>query len=300
MEKKLLSGYYAALLTPFHDGGGINAGSLGALVDHVISTGLDGLYVGGSTGEAFLMQPEERKTLLRQTAEAAGGRTMLIAHVGDINQRLSLDLIETAVEAGYDAVSAVPPFYYGFSFAEIKAHYQALASASDLPFLVYNFPALSGVRFSTGQLAELMSLPNVVGVKNTCSDHYALERLRREMPDKTILNGFDETLLAGLALGADGGVGSTYNVQADKVLALASAYAKGNVERARGIQVQMNKLIDVLVTHGVNSSLKYLLELRGIPMGSCRAPIAPLGTEAKKALEAAAERLLGEPAEVEV
>ena len=202
---KKLSGYYAALLTPFSpDFSRIDEAALGDLIDHLSGTGLDGLYIGGSTGEAFLMSADERKRLLEVCAQATERRMTLVAHVGDINPRLCLDLIETAEREGYDAVSAVPPFYYGFSFQEISAHYETLASSSDLPFLVYNFPALSGVKFTTGQLAELMNLPNVVGVKNTCSDHYALEQLRSMSPGKTILNGFDETLLAGLALGADG------------------------------------------------------------------------------------------------
>jgi N-acetylneuraminate lyase len=290
-----LSGYYAALLTPFTaDGAGISTDVLGQLVRRNIDSGLTGLYVGGSTGEAFLMSPDERKQVFAAAAEAAAGDCVLIAHVGDVNPAVSGELARYVETLGYDAASAVPPFYYGYGFAELRAHYTWLAGQTGLPFLIYNFPALSGVRLKPRELAELMDLPNVVGVKNTCADHYAFEQLRRMAPGKTLLNGFDETLLAGLSLGADGAIGSTFNVQGDKVVRLARAFGAGDMAAARAVQAEMNGLIDVVVAHGVFPSLKYLLELGGLPMGACRAPFLPLSEVARTALDRAAESFLPE------
>ena len=114
-----------------------------------------------------------------------------------------------AVDAGYDAISAIPPFYFGFSFEELKAFYRKLAGATDLPFVIYNFPALTGVTMSAAQITELLELPGVAALKNTAPDYYVLEQLRRANPDKLLFNGYDQTMLAGLTLGADGGIGST-------------------------------------------------------------------------------------------
>jgi N-acetylneuraminate lyase len=288
-----LSGYYAALLTPFTvDGAAISTDVLGQLVRRNIESGLTGLYVGGSTGEAFLMSSAERRQVLAAAAEAASGDCVLIAHVGDVNPAVSGELARFAATLGYDAVSAVPPFYYGYGFAEIRAHYAWLAERTELPFLIYNFPALSGVRLKPVELAELMDLPNVVGVKNTCADHYAFEQLRRMAPGKTLLSGYDETLLAGLSLGADGAIGSTFNIQGEKVVRLAQAFAAGDMPAARAVQAEMNGLIDVVVAHGVFPSLKYLLELGGLKMGACRPPFLPLSDAARTALERAADRFL--------
>ena len=283
---KSLAGYHAALPTPLTpDGSMVADDALGQLVRRNLESGLTGLYVGGSTSEAFLLSEEERLRVLALAAEAAGGAGVLIAHVGDINPQVSLRLAREARRLGYHAVSAVPPFYFGYRFDEIEAHYRALAGATDLPFLIYNFPALSGVRFRPEQLALLLAIENVVGLKNTCADHHALERLRRLAPETMIFNGFDETLLAGLSLGADGGIGSTYNLHAGRVLALAQAHAAGDMDTARDLQGRINALIDVLLVHGVFPSLKYLLELSGIPMGPCRAPFLPLSASAKTELE---------------
>lgn len=288
-----LSGYYAALLTPFTaDSGAVATDVLGQLVRRNIGSGLTGLYVGGSTGEAFLMSIAERKEVFAAAAEAAAGDCVMIAHVGDVNPAVSEELAKYVETLGYDAVSAVPPFYYRYGFAELRAHYERLAGRTGLPFVIYNFPALSGVRLKPAELAELMDLPNVVGVKNTCDDHYAFEQLRRLAPDKTLLNGFDETLLAGLSLGADGAIGSTFNVQGEKVMRLAKAFAAGDMAGARAAQAEMNGLIDVVVAHGVFPSLKYLLELDGLKMGACRPPFLPLSESARAALERAAGEFL--------
>lgn len=285
-------GLYAALLTPFDDSGeAVNTDALGQLVERNLDDGLDGLYVAGSSGEAFLMSEAEREQVLAATAEAAAGRGALIAHVGDINPSVSRRLARAAQRYGYDAFSAVPPFYYEFGFSEIAAHYERLATAADIPFLVYNFPALSGVTMTSEQLAHLLALPNVVGVKNTCSDYFAFEQLRRRCPDALLYNGFDETLLAGLCLGADGGIGSTYNLMATGFVALAQAHHRGDTEAARAIQADINRVIDVIAAHGVFGSLKFLLSREGIAMGPCRPPFQPLERPAMRSLEEAYGRL---------
>ncbi len=288
-----LKGCFAALPTPFASAGGqIAETPLQDLVARNLDAGLTGLYVGGSAGEAFLMSAEEREAVLRATAESAGGRGKLIAHVGDPNPQVSVQLARFAADQGYDAISAVSPFYYRYSIEEIAAHYAWLAGQTDLPFVIYNFPDLSGVRWSVADLARLLDLPGIVGVKNTCNDLFAFEMLRRRVPEKVLLHGFDETLLAGLSLGADGGIGSTYNLQPERILALAEAYRNGRVEEARAHQAAANELIGEMISVGVLPSLKYLLSRQGIPMGDCRRPFAPLSDLDRRKLDAAAEKHL--------
>ncbi len=292
-----IAGLHAALPTPFTaDGASLAETAFADLVRRNIDAGLDGLYVGGSTGESFLMSPQERARSYAVVAEAAAGDCALIAHVGDVNPAVSLHLAKEAARLGYHAVSAVPPFYFGYTFAELKAHYATLAAATDLPFIIYNIPKLTGVTLSTAQLVELMSLPNVVGVKNTASDYYAFEQIRRAAPDKILLNGFDETLLAGYAMGGDGGIGSTYNVQPGQVLKLRDAHADGDMDTARAVQGEINGLIDAIVAARVFPAIKYILELQGLPVGPCRAPFLPLSAAEKKGLDEAVATYLSEPA----
>ena len=125
-----LRGVMAALLTPFDGQQKLDKESLRRLVRFNLSQGIDGLYVGGSTGEAFVQSGAERQQVLEIVAEEAKGKMTLIAHVGCVSTLESQQLAEAAHSYGYDAVSAVTPFYYPFSFEEHCAHYQAIIDSA--------------------------------------------------------------------------------------------------------------------------------------------------------------------------
>ena len=141
-----LRGVMAALLTPFTQQQMLDTESLRRLVQFNIEQGIDGLYVGGSTGEAFVQSLSEREQVMEIVAEEAKGKITLIAHVGCVSTAESQRLATAAARFGFDAVSAVTPFYYPFSFEEHCDHYRAIIDSADgLPMVVYNIPALSGV-----------------------------------------------------------------------------------------------------------------------------------------------------------
>ena len=288
-----LKGYFAALPTPFNSGDyKIAEKPLGDLVERNIESGLDGLYIGGSTGETFLMSVTERETVFRYVAEVADKRTTLIAQVGDPNPAVCARLAKTAATLGFDAISALPPFYYSYNITEITRHYSWLAGQTDLPFVIYNIPSLSGVKWSVKELGQLLELPGIIGVKNTCNDLYAFEQLRRMSPHSILWHGFDETLLSGLAMGADGGIGSTYNIQATRIQAIANAHSEGRNDDASNLQAEANTLIDAMVSVGVLPALKFMLGLRGIEMGNCRPPFSALRDNQKKMLEEIADKFV--------
>lgn len=157
-----LRGVMAALLTPFDQQQALDKASLRRLVQFNIQQGIDGLYVGGSTGEAFVQSLSEREQVLEIVAEEAKGKIKLIAHVGCVSTAESQQLAASAKRYGFDAVSAVTPFYYPFSFEEHCDHYRAIIDSADgLPMVVYNIPALSGVKLTLDQINTLVTLPGV-------------------------------------------------------------------------------------------------------------------------------------------
>ncbi|MFO1151190.1 MAG: N-acetylneuraminate lyase [Alsobacter sp.] len=285
-----LGGIWSALVTPYRPDGAVHLDLLPALVERQLAQGVHGFYVGGSTGEAFLQSVDERVSVLRAVAAAVGGRAPLVAHVGAIATQDSLRMGEAAAEAGYRAVSAIPPFYYDFSRDELMAHYRRLVEDVPLPLIVYNFGGRVG-RLTGEDLMGLLDEPRVIGVKHTSQDLYLLERFKRHRPDAIIFNGYDEMCLAGLAMGADGAIGTTYNVMGDLFVALEAAFRAGDLARARSLQVRANRMIDVLVAVGVFPGTKGLLKLMGLDCGECRAPFRPLTPEAMRRLERALEDL---------
>ncbi len=275
MKNEKLTGILPALLTAFDDTG-VDTKTTGLLTDKLLSAGVDGLYVGGSSGEMVLQSVAERKALLECVVEAAAGRGSVIAHVGALSTADTVELAKHAKAVGADAVSSVTPLYYKYSFREVKAYYARVAEASELPVIIYNIPALTGMTLSAAQLGEILSIPGVGGMKFTASDFYQLERLRTAYPDHVFYNGSDEMLLSGLAAGADGGIGTTYNFQPARMVEIRKAYLAGDMKLALELQSTANRVIEVLLRNGVIPGTKAILELMGFPVGLCREPFLPL------------------------
>lgn len=277
---------HAAMLTPMKDDATVAVEAIEPLASFIFSRGVDGLYVGGSTGEAMLMSGDERAEVLRATAAVAKGRGALIAHVGAASTRDAVALARIAADAGYDAVAAVPPFYYKFSFEEIADYYSAIADAAGLPLMVYNIPALSGVALHTEQLIALLRAPSVAGMKYTAKDLFEFTRLRQAAPEKKCFFGSDEMFIAAVAAGTDGGIGSTYNLIGDVYVGIQRAVAAGDLDTARALQAKSHALIEILLETGVVEGLKYAMAKVGVPVGPCRRPFRPAPRQALTKLDA--------------
>lgn len=293
-----LKGVMSALLTPFDSEQKLDKESLRRLVRFNIEQGIDGLYVGGSTGEAFVQSAAERESVLEVVADEAKGRLKLIAHVGCVSTAESQYLAGVANRLGYDAVSAVTPFYYPFSFEEHCEHYRAIIESADgLPMVVYNIPALSGVKLSLEQISTLVTMPGVGALKQTSGDLYQMEQIRRAHPDLVLYNGYDEIFASGLLAGADGGIGSTYNIMGWRYKGIARALQAGDVKTAQHIQSECNKVIDLLIKTGVFRGLKTVLHYMGvIDIPLCRKPFSDVKEEYIPELKALAEDLIREKA----
>lgn len=267
-----LSGMYAALMTGLADDGAFSPDRQRALDDYVLRQGLSGLYVGGSSGESGLLDIEE---LLEQQAIVAEDApdTVLIAHVGAPNLRDSIRLARNADRLGYHGLSALPPHSYPFSDAELLAYYRDLQAATALPLIVYEVPVRTGRPIPLETLVEIMGLPHVAGIKFTSTDMFKLSMLRRRCPDATIFFGFDEIYLGGAALGADGGIGTTYNLLGRLYAALDRAIRAGDLKEAMRLQDISAVLVEALLETGVLPGMKAAFRAIGIEPGPTRAPM---------------------------
>ncbi len=272
-------GIFPALLTPFNEKNEINEKALEKLIEYNIQKGVTGFYVGGSTAEAFLLSDEERLQVYRLVKEIVGKRCTLIAHIGCISTRQTIMFSEYAQSLGYDAISAVAPFYYKFTFDEIKQHYFDVVDQVNLPMLIYNFPAFSGVNLTTENLKEFLNDERFIGVKHTSNDYFALEQFKTAFPNKIFYNGFDEMFLAGLSMGADGGIGSTYNFMAEKFIKMQQLFNEEKHSEAFEVQQTANKIIAALIKVGVFQGEKAVLNMLGFDFGDVRAPFKGISKE---------------------
>lgn len=266
---------YSALMTAFDENGEIDEKGTRELVRYNIDVQqVDGLYVCGSTSEAFMMNTDERKRILRIVKDEAQEDCDLIAQVGSPALREARKLAEYAVnDLGYKTISAVTPFYYHFDFDEIKNYYDTLVDELDTKLIVYSIPALTGVSLSLQQFEELLANPKISGIKYTNNDFYLLERLRQNFPDKLIYSGFDEMLLPALSLNVDGCIGSTFNVNAQRAKAEIRAFNDGDMKRARELQHESNDLITAILDNDLYNCIKLILDELGVHVGYTREPM---------------------------
>lgn len=286
-----MKGIFTALMTPFHSDYSINEKSLKKLVEFNIESGVNGFYVGGSTSEGMIMSSEERKQVFRIVADACGKAVPMIAHVGTISTDSAIDMALEAKALGYDAISAVAPFYYGFPLKAIKQYYLDIVNAADMPMFVYNFPAGNGFSFTADVAADFFASDfRFAGIKHTSNDLFALSQFKQRIPRATVFNGFDEVCLAGLSMGADGAIGSTYNFMGAKFVHLYNAFRCGDLATAQKEQKEASAIIAEMCKYGVMACEKEILTLMGIEMGPCRRPFLPLDSEGKKAMKALVEK----------
>lgn len=278
-----MKGIYSALLASFDENGVINEQGIREIVRHNIDKmKVDGLYVGGSTGENFMLSTEEKKEIFRIAKDEAKEEIKLIAQVGSVNVKESVELAQYVTELGYDAISAVTPFYYKFSFPEIKEYYETIVNSCDNRLIIYSIPFLTGVNMSVEQFGELFQNEKIIGVKFTAADFFLLERMRKTYPDKLIWAGFDEMMLPAAVLGVDGAIGSTFNVNGPRARQIFELAQAGKVDEAREIQHVTNDLISAILENGLYPTIKCILEEQGVHAGYCRRPMAS-ASEAQKA-----------------
>ena len=279
--KEKFGGIYPALITPFDENDRVNTKALADLVERNISEGVDGFYVSGSTGEAFLLDDEERKLVYKTVAEANRGRVRLIAQIGAISTKKAIEFAKYAEACGYDAISSLAPFYYKFSFEQVKKYYFDIVDAVNVPMIIYNIPLYSGVSMSLDQIGQFLSDDRFIGIKHTANDYFALQQFKRVFPDKVMYNGFDEMFVAGLSMGADGAIGSTYNFMADKYIRILRLFREGKIAEAQEVQFEASNIIAKMVKVGVMEATKEILTQQGIPVGHVRPPFSTLNDEQK-------------------
>lgn len=277
----MVGGIYPALVTPFDGDGRISSAAFEKLIRSNLDDGVHGFFVGGTTAEFPLLSPEERKTAFEIVSEVVSGAVPLVAHVGTISTDGAVELAKHAATCGYMSVAAVPPHYYRFSVAEITDYFLDIASATDLPIVLYNIPGLTGVDLSKREYSPLHSDERVMGIKHTSWNLFDMSRLHAEFPNIAIFNGFDEVFAASMLHGASGGVGSTYNFLGRWFVAIRDAVAGGEIEIAKQRQATINQIISVLAEENIFSAVKFVLRVKGIDCGVCRRPFGRLSTEAQ-------------------
>ena len=196
-------GIIPAFYACYDDAGEVSPERVRAFTEYLIGKKVTGVYVGGSSGECIYQSVAERKAVLEAVIEQAAGRITVIAHVACNNTRDSMELAAHAESAGADCIAAIPPIYFHLPDRAVAKYWSDIASAApNTDFIIYNIPQLAGTGLNSSLLRTMLSVPNVIGVKNSSMPIQDIEMWRDE--GAIVFNGPDEQLLSGLAAGAVG------------------------------------------------------------------------------------------------
>ena len=265
----IFRGIIPAIVTPFGSDGNFNEDAFSKLTQRLYSAGVDGLYVCGQTGEGMQQSAAQRMRIAEAAVRLSPAGKKVIVHVGARSTRDAIELARHASKHGAHGVSALPPGA-AYSFTEIHNYYADLAVAAEIPLLIYYYPALAPKIESLDQFLELCAIPNVVGLKFTHTDLFTMREIQRR--GNCIMFGFDEMLVAGLLMGADGGIGSIYNLIPEEFVHLHELARVGKWQEALVVQGRVNELIEVVLRFPLHPVVKLLLRWLDIDCGTCLAP----------------------------
>lgn len=254
--------------------------------EFLLSFGISGLYLTGSTGEGFLMKSEERMETVKAVMEVAGDKVPVVVHVGNIGTKRTIELAKQAKEAGATAISSVPPFYWHFNSKQIFNYYKDIAEAVDIPMIIYNVP-LAGM-MSADMIKELSQIENIKGVKYTNTDIYQIPLIKEAVgEDFMVYGGADELASSNILVGVDGIVGSFYNIIPDVFININQAIMDNKVDEAYELQKNAVRIINHIVEGGnMVAGIKAVLRAIGVNAGYARRPfINYYDDDAKRLIE---------------
>jgi N-acetylneuraminate lyase len=278
-----LTGILPAMLTPFDKEGDVNTAVIRDMVEFHLAQGVTGFYVCGSTGEGLLLSLAERRLVTETVVDQVKGRAPVVAHVGAIATKSACAAAAQAEQAGADGISSIPPIYYRVGAEGVKQYYAALAAASSLPFYVYNVPGATGINVGVDMMRDLLAVvPTMRGMKYTAYNFFEMRRIiELDSGRLNVVSGPDEMMIAAQAMGADGAIGSTYNVLPGLFVQAYEAFNAGDLVTARELQSKGNRAIHTFLQFPSNSALKEMMRLIGFDCGSARLPNLALTDEQK-------------------
>lgn len=266
-----------AMVTPFDKDGNVDYELLKKLIDHLLSTGTDGILVSGTTGEGPTLTEEEKIELIEKTVEYVAGRVPVVAGTGSNNTKATIEYTNKVAKIdGVDAALVVVPYYNKPDQAGMIAHFTAVADNVALPIVMYNIPGRTGVTMEVKTIAELSRHQNIIGIKD-CTGIVNMAEIVANTPDDFLaFTGEDADALAARNVGAQGVISVASHLFGKEISQMYAANSKGDNEIAGELMRDLTPKMKALFSHPSPSPVKAALNHVGIEVGGCRLPILEL------------------------
>ncbi len=281
-------GIYPPVITPHHENGDIDRDGFSTMVEHLVSSRVHGVIVGGTTGEYYAQSKEERIELMGLAREVLRNRLPLIVGVGAIRTEDCIEYGLLAKQNGADAILMPAPFYAVPNQSELTEHALEIDRQVNLPIMLYNYPGRTGTIMTDEFFKRVAQNPNFCGVKESTGDINQLHMLALDYPHISLLCGMDDQALEFFAWGARGWVCAGGNCLPAEHIALYEAVAvENNIEKGRRIMTALMPFMGILEQSGkLIQTVKYACQLAKLPAGPVRRPLGELNDQDKTEIEA--------------
>ena len=280
-------GIYPPVITPHNEDCSIDLAGFKIMIEHLIASGVDGIVVGGTTGEYYAQSRSERTECMQVANQIIAGRLPMIAGIGAIRTEDCIELGQIAKDNGASALLMGAPYYAVPTQQELADHSLAVDRAVDLPIMLYNYPGRTGTSMQAEFFDRIRDSPNFAAIKESTGDINQLHMLAMNHPQITLLCGMDDQALEFFAWGARGWVCAGGNCLPREHIALYRAVVVENdIAKGRHIMSALMPFMGILEQGGkLIQVIKYACELKGLPSGPVRKPLQSLSKQEKKAVE---------------
>lgn len=281
-------GILPAMVTPLNDREKVNEKALRSLVDFLVDSGVHGIFVVGSQGEAYALSRDEKKKVMETAVEQTAKRVPVYAGTGAVTTSEAVELTKMAEKIGVDAVSVITPYFLSPSQEELYEHYKTIANSTSLPILLYNNPGKTGgVNISIGLAERLSQIENIVGIKDSSGDMTLTGEYIRKTKGKgfSVLAGRDTLILSTLLYGGSGAISATANVAPKIAVSIYEHFVKGDIEKAKEAQFALAPLRVAFELGTFPVVIKEALKLIGIDAGPAKSPVKGLSDAKRRELK---------------
>lgn len=284
--KFIPEGIIPAMVTPFDKHDEIDENGTRRIINHILKGKVHGIFVSGSQGEFWALKTEEKERLFKITVDAIDGKIPVYAGTGAESTKETIELTQTAKDIGVDAASIITPYYIKPNDDELLNHYVKIANKVDLPILVYNNPARTGVHVSPRMVESLCEeCANVVGIKDSSGDLTITSEYINRCGDRiSVLAGRDTLILATLIYGGKGAIAACGNVVPGLIVKIYEDFISGELEGALEAQTKLAPLRLAFSLGSFPVVIKEALNMMGLSVGPCRDPISPISDESRRKL----------------
>lgn len=279
---KIVKGIVAAMVTSMHDDESLNFQEIENQVNRQIAAGVDGVFCLGTNGEAYILSEDEKLRIIETVVKAADGRVPVYAGTGMPGTADTIRLSKKAKELGADVLSVISPYFAAISQDEIYNHYAELASAVDLPIVMYNMPARTGNNIAPDTVARLSKVDGIVGVKDSSGNFDNMKQYIELTDPETfsVLSGNDALILWNLLAGGSGGITAVANIYPEVMVSIYKYFLQGDLEAAKTAQDSIRPIRNCFKFGNPNTVTKTAARIAGNPVGPCRRPFCSLSDAA--------------------